>query len=202
MQHAEGVTITASAPAEYNDCDFFLEVLRLEAGKSELDFDEALNKTAKNLGIDISRPPTPAQDPHTSICGSATTAASNHARTTSTGSYESASTALTSRTSHEQLGTSLSGQLKKRTSHRRSLSFSEYDKYLVETESQQSKNLGFVPPPMPAEPAPSLFSISSRGSYQSIRNGLKTRFRLRRIKTASSDDFKWVDHAIFCQSLR
>jgi cell pole-organizing protein PopZ len=180
MQNAEG-----TVPAEYNDEDYFREVLQLDEGQTEVLFDEKLAQEAEKLGITISRPPTPkAQNlNHNSICESALTEVSRHVRTASSGSQRSASTSMTSRSSNDQLDNSAPMHSRKRPISRRSLSFSEYEKYLAQHEAQEAMKTGVVPPPMPSEPAPSLFSVSTRRSYVSIRNGLKHRFRLRRNKS-------------------
>lgn len=184
LQHAEGAT-NVTKPPEYDDEDFENEVLQLPDGVTEAAFDEGLNEKAHDLGISRSQTPTPA---HNSVCETDITVESNHARTGSTGSQQSNLTATSIGTlPHHQFETGSSTPMRKRASYRRSLSFSEYEKYLIRTDGHQSKNLGFLVPPMAA---PSLFSVSSRRSYHSIRNGFKTRFRLRRTKRASSDDLR------------
>lgn len=180
MQNAEG-----PVPAEYNDEDYFHEVLQLDDGQTEALVDEKLTQEAENLGITISRPPAPNTQnaTHNSMCESAMTLASHHARTASSGSQGSVSTGMTSRSSNEQLDNSTPLHARKRPISRRSLSFAEYEKYLAQHEAQEAMKMGIVPPPMPSEPAPSLFSVSTRRSYVSIKNGIKHRFRLRRNKT-------------------
>jgi hypothetical protein len=190
MQHPEG-----ALPLEYNDDDYIREVLLLEDGRTEAFFDDELTTQAEKLGISIARPTTPNPNNHDSMCESANTVASHHARTASSGSRESNSTGLTSRSSINQIDTLTPMQSRKRSNIRRSLSFSEYEKFLSQTQAQQNGKLGFVPPAMPAEPAPSLFSVSTRRSYQSIRNGLKSRFKFRKKFSASREDLKYVIHS-------
>jgi hypothetical protein len=185
MQHTD-----RALPAEYNDSDYVREVLQLEGGQTEEAIDQQLVKEAEKLGITIAPPPTPKNDPHVSMCDSAITVGSHHARTGSTGSDRSHSTGMTSRSSNEHLDTSTLGRGSRRPNSRRSLSFSEYEKYLSQTEAQDAAKLGFSPPPMPSEPAPSLFSVSTRRSYVSIKNGIKNRFRFRRNRVALDEDFK------------
>jgi hypothetical protein len=185
MQNADG-----AVPTEYNDDDYLHEVLRLKEGQTEALFDEQLVREAEKLGITISRPPTAdaQNENHNSMCESALTLPSHHARTASSGSQGSVSTGMTSRSSiHEQLDTSTPVHARKRPISRRSLSFAEYEKYLAQHEAQEAMKSGIVPPPMPAEPAPSLFSVSTRRSYVSIKNGIKSKFRLRRSKTNQED---------------
>ena len=189
MQHTDASSNSGTTvPFEYNDSDYIREVLQLDDGITEALFDEHLVEQASKLGIAISRPstPTPQNIAHISMCESAIT--SHHARTASTGSQESASTGMTSRSSNEQVDHLTPPQARKRPSSRRSLSFSEYEKYLTQIEQAEAKT-GLVPNPMPSEPAPSLFSVSTRRSYVSIKNGLKSRFRLKRSR-ASQDSLK------------
>lgn len=182
MQSADG-----TLPGEYNDADYFSEVLRLDEGQTEALFDDNLVQEAEQLGLTISRPQSPSGQhvTHRSMSESAMTVATHHARTASSGSQGSVSTGATSRSSNEQL------EGRKRPVSRRSLSFSEYEKYLVQHEAQEALKSGIIPTPMPAEPAPSLFSVSTRRSFVSIRNGIKHRFKLRRNRT-SQDDPKYV----------
>jgi hypothetical protein len=184
LQHTD-----ATIPVELNDGAYFREVLQLNEGSTEASFDDDLTREAEKLGITITKPHTPNQNPHDSLCQSAVTIAS-HRRTASWGSQGSNSTGITSTSSREHFDTFTRAQSRKRNSARRSLSFSEYEKYLGQMEKQNNSTPGLVPPPIPAEPAPSLFSVSSRRSYQSIRNGFKNRFRMRRKTPASRDDLK------------
>jgi hypothetical protein len=185
MQHPEG-----TLPLEYNDDDYIREVLLLEDGRTEAFFHNELTSQAEKLGITITRPATPNPNNHDSMCESANTVASHHARTASSGSRGSDSTGLTSRSSIDQMDALTPIQSRKRSNARRSLSFSEYEKFISQAQAHENGKLGFVPPAMPAEPAPSLFSVSTRRSYQSIRNGLKSRFKLRRKSSASREDLK------------
>jgi hypothetical protein len=180
MQHAEG-----TIPAEYSDADFFHEVLQLEDGQTEAIYDSSLAQEAEKLGITISRPQTPNEkqhDPHISLSESALTVTSHH-RTASTGSQGSDSTGITSRSSNEQLDNN--SMPRKRANSGRSLSFSEYDKYLLQVEAQDPTSAFMTP--MPSEPAPSLFSVSTRKSFTSIKSGFKTRFKLRRSRESKED---------------
>ncbi|KAI9640485.1 hypothetical protein NHQ30_011231 [Ciborinia camelliae] len=176
MQHND-----AAQPIEYNDDDYFREVLQLEGQETEIHFDERLNKEAEKLGISITEPPVDERNDN-SLCESAFTH-SHHTHTTSSISQESDSTGLTSRSSNEKLDISSIPQPWKRPTARRSLSFHGYEKYVKQIDAQTAIPL---PPPIPVsspEPAPSLFSISSRRSYASFKNGLKLRLR-RKPKTS------------------
>ena len=140
MQHTDG-----TLPAEYSDVEYAREVLQLEDGQTEEGVDQGLTKAAEKLGIRISRPSTPNGNPHISMCDSAITVGSHHARTGSTGSEESSSTGMTSRSSNEQLDSSTPPHAQKKSTSRRSLSFSEYEKYLAQTEAQGRRQLGVQP---------------------------------------------------------
>ncbi len=181
MQHAD-----SPLPAEFSDRDYIVEVLQLDEGQTEALVDESLTMEAERLGITISRPNTPSDErrrhaTHDSLCESAGTTPSHH-RTASSGSHGSASTGITSRSSNEQLDNQ---QARKRSSARRSLSFTEYEKYLAQYGAHTTKPV--LPPPPPAEPAPSIFSVSTRKSYVSIKNGFRNRFKMRRTKSSQED---------------
>ena len=182
MQHTDG-----TLPTEYNDRDYALEVLQLEDAQTERAVDQHLTKEAEKLGITISRRPSSNGNPHISVSESVMTVGSRHARTGSTGSEGSNSTGMTSRSSHDDHST-LDAQ--KPSGSRRSASFSEYERYLVQTEAQDAAKSGFKVPPIPSEPTPSLFSVSTRRSYVSIKNGIKSRFRLRKHRTSLDEDLK------------
>jgi hypothetical protein len=184
MQHAD-----SAMPTEYNDEDYFYEVLHFEAGQTEALFDEQLAHEAEKLGRTISRPPTAQgqNENHNSVCESALTEPSHHARTASSGSAGSVSTGMTSRSSNELPDNSIPLHARIRPISRRSLSFSEYEKYLAQHEAQEAMKSGVVPLPIPAERAPSLFSVSTRRSYVGFKHGIKSKFKLRRRKTSQED---------------
>jgi len=191
MQHTD-----SAVPTEYNDSDYFREVLQLENGLTEAVLDDSLIQDAEAVGITISRPASPADHDHNvahnSMCESAATVVSHHARTFSSGSQGSDSTGLTSRSSNEQSDTSVRRHVRRRTMSKRTLSFSEYEKYLAHAEAQDNALRGFLSPPMPAEPAPSLFSVSTRRSIKSIKSikkGIQRKFQFRR-NTSSQEDLK------------
>lgn len=172
-------------PIEHADRDYLAEVLQLNEGLTELDYDTGLAEVAESLGIKIE--PTADEKrnaAHHSLCESALTGASHH-RTASSGSRGSASTGMTSRSSNEQLDTLDHGQTQKRFSTRRSLSFTEYEKYTVDNGTKVDAKRMF-PPPIPSEPAPSLFSVSTRKSLSSIRSWSKNRFKMRRVKSTQA----------------
>ena len=178
MQSTDG-----TLPTEYSESDYARDVLQLEHGQTEDAIDRNLTKEAEELGIAIARPPTANDNPHVSMSESAMTVASHHARTGSTASEGSHSTGMTSRSSTGDTNTLHAN----RPVSRRSLSFSEYEKYLIQTEAQEAAKSGYNPPPIPFETAPSLFSVSTRRSYVSIKNGIKSRLRFRKSRKSSDE---------------
>jgi hypothetical protein len=180
--HMQPATAAALSPVEFNDADYAREVLQLKGGMTEDMYDVALAKEAEKMGIIVARSPTPSQAAYNSVRESAITATSHHARTTSSASQRSISTGLTSRSS---IGDSTPSQTRKRSNLRRSLSFSGYEHLAVQTIA------GFSPTQGPTEPAPSLFSVSTRRSFSSIRSGIKNRLKLRRTKS-TQDHFMSV----------
>lgn len=184
MQSTDG-----TLPPEHNDEGYLREVLQLEDGQNEAGLDESIVRQAEKLGITISRPPTACDNAQDSMCAS--TMDSHHMRTSSTDSESSNSTGITSRTSYEDLDCSPSNAARKRpiSRTRKSLSFVEYEKYILHTEEQSPKVGGITPPSsIPREPAPSLFSVSTKRSYICIKNGFKSRLgKLRRNKTSQDE---------------
>lgn len=175
--------LVPAATSEFNDVEYIREVLQLEEGKTEAILDNDLTALAEELGITVAQPVNmkgAANPAHSSVCDSSTTFTTNHARTASTGSRASTSTGITSRSSNE----GLNGH----AHMRRSLSFTDYDKFIEGIEAQALLSGAMVPPPIPTESAaPSMFSVSTRKSYQSIKSTLKQRFRLKRNKLPMED---------------
>jgi hypothetical protein len=188
MQNAD-----SAVPTEYNDQDYCHEVLHFEEGQTEALFDEQLAREAEKLGITISRPPTAhaQSENHNSVCESALTEPSHYARTASSGSVGSVSTGMTSRSSNELPDNSTPlharirpiSRISDYTANRRSLSISDYEKFLAQHEAKEAMKSGVVPPPIPAKPAPPLLSVSTRRSYVGVKNGIKSKFKLRRRNT-------------------
>jgi hypothetical protein len=192
VQHGEG-----QLPVEYNDEEYVREVLQLDLGQTEVLLDSSLGQQAQQLGITVARSPSPnncQHGPQQSLSGSTDTATTCHARTASSGSQRSTSTSITSDSSNEFINplTVHPIQPRRRLSSGNGLSFLEYEKYLAHHEVQDNRKSTSVPL-APVEPAPSLFSVSTRKSYVSIKNGFKSKFRLRRGR-ASQEDLKYVIH--------
>lgn len=193
QSHAVDMASSSSAPSaatthrlpELGDTDYAAEVLRLDERQQEVDIDVQLAQKAAELGISASRPST-AQEPVTSTAESAITATSNHVRTASTGSQNSTSTALTAQSSIVRVGSNGTADVKGNTVTRtrsKSLNFSQYDKYLAQVDPNLNQPKFLSSPPPGREPAPSLFSVSTRKSYTTIKNGIKTRISSRWRKT-------------------
>lgn len=188
---------------EYNDSEYCREVLLLDPGVTEAIYDDTLAQDAEALGITTLRPATPAKKDqnvaHTSMSESTITMRSHHARTLSSGSQDSDSTGMTSRSSTEQFDP---GRIpvRRRTIPKRSLSFSEYTKYLILAEEQDTALRGFVPPPIPTEPAPSLFSVSTRRSMKSIKS-IRKRIQKRMIFRRDNSSHNDLNSCICCRDI-
>ncbi|TVY23908.1 putative E3 ubiquitin-protein ligase [Lachnellula hyalina] len=180
VQHPDG-----PVPLEYNDADYFREVLHLEDGLTEALLEDALVQDAKCLGVSI--PAISAEEDqnvaYNSVRESAVTVASHHARTSSSGSQGSNSTGISSTSSHEPSDNAAGPQTKRRLIAKKSLSFSEYTKYIANTEAQDHALRGSVYPPIAPSPAPSLFSVSTRRSLKSFKRfkkDVQAKLRFRR----------------------
>src|SRR3569833_2049513 len=166
----------APQPPELSEAGYLREVLHLTARQTEADVVDELIAKASALGIaTASRPSTPGK-----------------ADISSADSDASASTALTSPSIHGAPALEPpSPALRRRRS--KSLSFSQYDKYLAQVDPnlEQPKFRLEAPP----EPAPSLFSVSTRKSYQSIKRVLKNRVTRKKRSTPAFGALKSVTSA-------
>ncbi|TAQ89517.1 hypothetical protein B7494_g2171 [Chlorociboria aeruginascens] len=167
-------------------CDeggYLREVLQLGDGERESLLDEHLQQEASRLGIPIAVPTIADEEAYIPLRDSAITVESHRVRTASTVSRASSSTGKTSRLSDEDDHLSL-GDGVERSALKRPLSFSEYDRFLAHMGPQKPSTMLNSPsiPPIPAEPPPSLFSVSTKRSISSVKSRLKTRFKLRRKK--------------------
>jgi hypothetical protein len=146
---ADQADAPAGRPPELIDLDYFREVLRLPDSATEADIEEKLITKAGELGIQlpVSRCST-TEEPNGSGDESARTVVSNHGRTASTSSNGSATTGLTSQTSHPS--TVIPATLTETTNlvvtrrRSKSLTFSHYEKYLshLDPALSQPKFLG------------------------------------------------------------
>ncbi|KAK8074679.1 hypothetical protein PG997_009342 [Apiospora hydei] len=189
-----------TAPPELSDADFLSQVLQTRADNTERWLDDLINKAA-SLGIQISRPSTalsaPAEPSNFRTAESSVTLDTSHTRTASTGSNGSSSTAMTSDDDNHQhfppqkpnnnsTTTNNNNNNNSILTRRRSrnLTFAHYDKYLaqINPNMNQPKFLSALPPPPERTLAPSLFSVSTRKSYNGLRNGfLKIRRKRKSI---------------------
>ena len=170
---------------EFNDDEYVREVLRLGNGKTEAILDATFSTLAEELGISTTRPSS-RNAAHASMCDSSATFTTNHARTGSTTSRRSTSTGITSRSSNEAVHED--GPRKSEASN--IVSFTEYEKLVQDSEARLLITAGIAPPPIPtSKHAASLFSVSTRKSYTSIRSNFKNKFKLRRNK-ASQENLK------------
>ncbi|KAK8016513.1 RING/U-box [Apiospora rasikravindrae] len=189
-----------TAPPELSDADFLSQVLQTRADNTERWLDDLISKAA-SLGISISRPSTAlstaAEPSNFRTADSSVTLDTSHTRTASTGSNGSSSTAMTSDDDNHQHfppekpnnnsstnnnNNNNNSILTRRRS--RNLTFAHYDKYLaqINPNMNQPKFLSAPPPPPERTLAPSLFSVSTRKSYNGLRNGfLKIRRKRKSI---------------------
>src|SRR5437763_5140619 len=121
---------------EFDETAYSIEVLQLDSGVTEDGLDERYAREAEELGISIKIPRMSA-DMATSTCESAVTTTTGHVRTASSTSQLSvASTGLTSPSSHEPTSSFAAPARRKTAIHRRSLSFSDYEKFLAQAHAQ------------------------------------------------------------------
>lgn len=157
------------------EAEYRAQVLRLSSQRSEADVEEELVAKATALGIPTSRF---AHDKrNTSSAESQTsTIATQHVRTFSNASRDSASTTLTSHPSLHAVPIAADvpphSLARKRS---KSLSFSQYDKYLSQIDPNiHQPKIQKAPPAIPHDTtAHSLFSVTSRRSYFSIKEGIR-----------------------------
>lgn len=185
-------TTSPSAEDEFNDAEYCKDVLHLDPATTELDVDAALEKQASALGIALT----------TSALGDArdvpnetvdTEREMEHARTESSCSQETTSTGITSpRASNDNTTTNSLNNPK--SGIRRSLSFSEYDRFLARAHIPTTREA-----PAMVSNGPSLFSAATKKSMTSFRNGIRRRILSRKEKAAEAvesscvccrDDFK------------
>lgn len=166
---------------DLDDAGYLADVLQHQASEDAIDDDLVQKATA--LGIAVPPAATSNNGPD-----SDTTAFSSHARNTSTGSNDTADTALTSHPSSPTLDRSAynPNPAQPPRARSRSLNFSQYDKYLAQVEPNlnQPKFLKQFAPP--ADDVPGLFSIGSRKSVISLKNGIKAKVRWKKRSSLAS----------------
>jgi len=169
-------------PPELNDAHYAREVLGCA---SEAARDQALTAKATDLGISLPlpRPMTDGVPNTTSDSESADTIVSQHGRTASTSSNDTTNTGLTSQTSHRSAAipatlTETANIASRRRS--KSLSFSQYEKYLsqVDPTAHQPK---FLNPPATREwPIGPLIGTGRRRSVRDLKRSIAGKLRRRR----------------------
>jgi hypothetical protein len=180
MQHTGG-----SSSREFNEADYNREVLQLE-GACETAVDVALMREATTLGVDLSQTFVASQKGHVSVCDSAATVGSEHIRTSSMESEASASTGITSISSNER-STAGMPPITRKISEKRPLSFSVYDRFLAQLESQEQARIEALGHIVSSRRAPSIFSVSTQKSYNGLKSSFKSHFKLRRNKASTGD---------------
>lgn len=156
------------SPEEFNDIEYFTEVLRLQLGGTEDAVDVALAQQASVLGIKIESA-ADLQNGHSSLCESDSTIVSARTRTRSSGSLGSLSTDLTSPRSSDDNTSNRSNVLKDGV--RRSTSFTEYDRFLAQANPPTA-----IEPPAPRNSTSSSLSLATKRSMINLRNGIRGRF--------------------------
>lgn len=167
---------------ELSDAAYFNDVLCLPVEKSEAHVDDELIARARQLGISI---PDVSDKRYTSSAESASTAPTYHARTFSTGSNNSTSTALTVHSSIFAPAVSdvnISEEKPKQKQRPPSLSFAQYDKYLTQVDKNldQPKIKNVSISTANESSSKSLFSVSTKRSLASVKSVVKNRIRWRR----------------------
>ncbi|KAF6834277.1 IBR domain-containing protein [Colletotrichum plurivorum] len=176
---------TALPSPEDDDSEYRDQVLRLSSQATEADVENDLVAKATALGISTAAL-SPEKRNTSSVESRASTVATQHVRTFSTASCDSASTTLTSHPSLNATPATAAAVdpppnplVRKRS---KSLTFSHYDKYLSQLDPNiHQPKIQKAPPPIPLDASThSLFSVNSRRSYFSIKEGIrKIRWRRR-----------------------
>ncbi|KAH6710079.1 IBR domain-containing protein [Verticillium dahliae] len=188
-------TDDTTSPPELNDTDYYNHVLHLPGPEAQTALQRDLLAKAASLGIKLPEHMLSTdQKRNTSSAESqGSTIATYHARTFSSTSSASASTALTSRSllvDNNDSEASLKVGSAKRA---KNTSFTYYDRYLTQIDPNldQPKFLKSHSVELPDNSAQSLFSVSTRRSFINIKDGLR---RIRRKKKAASG----LDRPIAC----
>jgi hypothetical protein len=175
----------AAALPELSTEDYYREVLKVAGYEQQLSAEKALISRARELGIDVPDPISMPPDHRDSERADSqnSTLTTSHARTFSSSSYDSASTDLTSSpsTAADATDSDASSQHARPRSSR-DLGFSHYDKYLASLEPtlNQPRFFRSYRKESADSSTQSVFSVGSRYSYISIKEGLrKMRWRRR-----------------------
>ncbi|KAJ9155251.1 RBR-type E3 ubiquitin transferase [Pleurostoma richardsiae] len=177
---------------ELSDANYAAEVLRLTAKQSEADIDSELAAEAAGLGISSSEVSAAAEEGDEAKLSTAepdiSAGLNHHVRNASNASDGSAATAITTHssttgaTSEDYKGVNGANITKTRS---KSLSFSQYDKFLALVDSNLSQPTLVNQPIHGRERTTSILSTGRRMSYAGFRNGIKARIHPRRKSTHS-----------------
>ena len=166
---------------EISDASYFVEVLRLPSYRTETHYDDELDAKANALGLPLPGPASTGKRNTSSAQSASTIATTFHARTFSTDSNGSASTALTTQSSifgppepEHAPSESNSGRGTK------SISFAQYDRYLSQLAPNLDQPKFDKPQPPPDSSTRSLFSVRTRKSLLSVKSGIKNKMRWRK----------------------
>lgn len=177
-------------PPELVEADFLSQVLQINPPRAATWLDDLITK-AIGLGITVTRPSTALSSSagpnvESSTAESSVTLETNHTRTASSESNATLGTAVTSDDEHHY--DLINNILARKRS--RNLTFSQYDKYLAQTNPNIAQPRFVASPTGDSEKAatPSLLSISTRKSYFGIRSGL-TRIRRKRKAPSAPESF-------------
>ncbi|KAJ0162512.1 putative E3 ubiquitin-protein ligase ARI5 [Colletotrichum tanaceti] len=175
---------TSALPSpEDDEAEYLAHVLCTSSSqRSEAAIEEELAARANALGISMSGL-SPEKRNTSSAESQTSTIATQHVRSFSTASRDSASTTLTSHPSLHALPIVIDApphSLARKRS--KSLGFSQYDKYLsqIDPNIHQPKIQKASPSPAHDTSTHSLFSVTSRRSYFSIKDGIRKIRRKRK----------------------
>lgn len=177
-------------PPELNDADYAREVLGCADERTEAALDEALATKAAGLGISLPLPRTPTPREANAFdvdAADAGAGGSQHGRSASTSSNETTASGLTSQTSHRsQVIPATLTETTNVTSRRRSksLSFSQYEKYLSHVDptaaAHQPKFLNPAASGRSEWPGSPLIGTSRRKSVRDLKRTIASKLRRRR----------------------
>ena len=194
-EESERSHLSADRPAnlfnldEVDDGDYVKEVLRLAEGQTEDLLDSALENEACALGVPVTLY-NMSRGWDNSLCEAIIASASKHARYGSNGSQSSISSHPTSpRSSNDK---TLSSSIDQASVNRNSVSFSDYDKFLLKsnisaTTTPLSRSSSTVNLPRLSSERPSTSSSPPRKSASSFRHGLRN-LSIRLAKTKKLKD--------------
>lgn len=177
-------------PPEQPEHEFLTEVLQLPSEDFQAYF-EGLIKRAAQLGISVSRPNSSKSfhdKRNTSGADSSVTIDTNHVRTVSTSSQNSDDTAISSVSTKDGNRDAQESILSR--SRPQNLTFAQYEAYLQQTDKAMDQPSFLSSPPAQEQVPASVFSMSTRKSYKSIKQSLSKMRRKR--KTTPSPEFLFM----------